>query len=279
LPRVGAASPEKQTSIGRRRKVGFFGFNSKIFCVRIRPTGPGALKRQRFDHPHPRALSETYSQKSDLDVNRNVCLPRPISDMPARYRTHRVGREVRHGLSKFLTQGATQRLLRLLMMTKQNYVAHRPDRAIDRKTKIFLPLTTVSKARTLRISRKLQISVSLTAPTPLAPIPDLGAPPTFEPQRRSSNNANRNEGRISWPSQAGLTMRSFPPTGITRKTSETRENWRSCLPAASPSSPAWTARLDPAKYAGLAEGDAPRHPAMRAAEHRTDAIRLAGYFP
>src|SRR5258705_9652108 len=70
--------------------------------------------------------------------------------MPARYRTHRVGREVRHGLSKFLTQGATQRLLRLLMMTKQNYVAHRPDRAIDRKTKIFCRSPRF-QARTLRI--------------------------------------------------------------------------------------------------------------------------------
>jgi hypothetical protein len=78
--------------------------------------------------------------------------------MPARYRTHRVGREVRHGLSKFLTQGATQRLLRLLMMTKQmrlnafamNCIAYRPDRAIDRKTKIFCRSPRF-QARTLRI--------------------------------------------------------------------------------------------------------------------------------
>src|SRR5258705_9009 len=69
-----------------------------------------------------------------------------------------LGVKVRHGLSKFLTQGAKQRLLRLLMMTKQmrmnafamNCVAHRPDRAIDRKTKIFCRSPRF-QARTLRI--------------------------------------------------------------------------------------------------------------------------------
>jgi hypothetical protein len=67
-------------------------------------------------------------------------------------------RTMRHGLGKFLTQGATQRLLRLLMMTKQmrlnafamTCVAHRPDRAIDRKTKIFCRSPRF-QARTLRI--------------------------------------------------------------------------------------------------------------------------------
>ena len=69
---------------------------------------------------------------------------------------------MRHGLSKFLTQGATQRLLRLLMMTKQmrlnafamNCVAHRPDRAIDRKNENLLPLTTVP-SKDIANSRKL----------------------------------------------------------------------------------------------------------------------------
>jgi hypothetical protein len=56
-----------------------------------------------------------------------------------------------------------------------------------------------------------------------------------------------------------------------RRTSATRPSSRCRRPAASPSSPAWT-RGDPAKFAGLAEGDAHviRNAGGRASE---DAIR------
>ena len=64
----------KQTSIGRRRKVGFLDLIPKSLR-KNQAHRSGADKRQRFNHPPPAGLSgRTRGSKSDLDArSRNVC--------------------------------------------------------------------------------------------------------------------------------------------------------------------------------------------------------------
>src|SRR5882757_411497 len=66
----------KQTSIGRRRKVGFLDLIPKSLRTNQAHRSGGG-KRQRFNHPPPAGLSgRTRGSKSDLDArSRNVCLP------------------------------------------------------------------------------------------------------------------------------------------------------------------------------------------------------------
>jgi hypothetical protein len=149
---------------GSRRRLG----SARIyrFCISLETEPLSPIKRYVLQRVRAATQSDANREfKSRQRFSRQVTEAfRHMSDcgLPARTcrlgRTHRVGREVRHGLSKFLTQGATRRLLRLLMMTKQmrlnafamNCVAHRPDRAIDRQTKIFCRSPRF-QARTLRL--------------------------------------------------------------------------------------------------------------------------------